>query len=235
MRHARYLIIGAALAVTVPLAACSQGQGTAARPTPVPSATAPASSAAAPSPSAPAASRETSTTRSPAAPARPAPSATTRKATPVAQSRTTSDLSGLGITGIRAGASVVLDVVDDRVDRFLQVGDGGRVDFTGTSRSDTTMMSLHPAAVPAKNRVVIKPPFWNEDLGNGSCVADTAGAALKLETCRPGKASQIWRVALAGDSGLFELHGAYGVISVAGGRITAGKGHTALQILPFAE
>ncbi|WP_432897818.1 hypothetical protein ACQP1S_20305 [Micromonospora matsumotoense] len=97
------------------------------------------------------------------------------------------------------------------------------------------MMAIHPAAVAAKNRMVIKPPFWNEEVGGGYCVADTAGAVLKLENCQDGKASQVWRVALAGDSGLFELHGASGVIGVRNGRITAsGDGDTGLQVLPYA-
>jgi len=160
--------------------------------------------------------------------ATPAKSSSKKKTTPA-----TSDLTELKRAGIGLGEGIILDVADDGVDRFLQVGSSA-VDFTGTGRTDSTMMSLQPASVRAKNRVVIKPPFWNEDLGDGYCVADTSGAPLKLEICEPGKASQIWRVALAGDSGQFELHGAYGVIRVEDGKITtAGSGRTGLQTLPY--
>ncbi len=114
--------------------------------------------------------REARTGAGKAAPAR---ARTTQKPktskTPAKPKPATSDLSGLRITDIKAGKSILLDVADDDEDRFLQVGDNGKVDFTGTGRADTTMMSLHPAAVAAANRVVIKPPFWNEDLGDGYC------------------------------------------------------------------
>ena len=110
------------------------------------------------------------------------------------------------------------------------------VDFTGTGRTDATMMSLQPAAVAASNRVLIMPPFYNEDLGDGYCVADTTGAPLTLEVCAAGEASQVWRVVPAGDSGQFELHGAHGVLRVEDGRITsAGDGRTGLQVLSFAS
>ncbi|WP_419702912.1 hypothetical protein [Promicromonospora sp. NFX87] len=146
-----------------------------------------------------------------------------------------SDLSGLGITGISEGTSVLIDVAGDGADRFLEVGADG-VDFTGTGRTDTTMMSLHPAAVPEENRVLIKPPFWYEEPTGGYCVTDTEGAALALEPCKAGDAAQVWQVVLAGDSGLFELHGAYGVVGVQDGRITtAGGSDTGLQVLPYAE
>ena len=227
MRNPRFLAIGVAFAVTIPLAACGSGEGATGTPPASTSTTAPAAEKSAP-PTGKAAPARVKTTEKPTTAAKP------KK--PVKPKPATSDLSGLRITGIKAGASVLLDVADDGVDRFLAVGDNGRVDFTGTTRTDTTMMALYPAAVAAKNRVVIKPPFWNEEIGDGYCVADTAGAPLALEICKPGKASQIWRVQLAGDSGQFELHGAYGVISVDNGRInTTGKGRTGLQVLPYAE
>ena len=215
MRYPRTFLIGIALVVATPLAACSDGQAVTAAP--------PAPSAAAPSES-PAPSKEPSA----------APTGKAKKPKPKAPSA--SNLSALRSAGIKAGGSILIDVADDGEDRFLAVGKGGVVDFTGTGRTDDTMMSLQPAAVSAPNRVVIKPPFYNEDLGDGQCVADTAGAPLKLEACKAGKASQIWRVALAGDSGQFELHGAYGVIRVDGSRITTdGNGRTGLQVLPFVK
>ncbi|SCF00586.1 hypothetical protein GA0070558_11939 [Micromonospora haikouensis] len=224
-RHTRSFVMGAVLAAATLLTGCTSDQDTTAAPSATP--------APATSPAAPAAPDETSAASAPAVPSgratTAAPARTTTKA------RAVSDLSGLRITGIKPGKSVLIDVADDGVDRFLQVGRAG-VDFTGTGRTDSTMMSLHPAAVSAENRVVIKPPFWDEEVGSGYCVADTAGAALKLENCQDGKASQVWRVVLAGDSGLFELHGAHGVIGVKDGHITAsGDGHTGLQVLPYAK
>jgi hypothetical protein len=220
------LVVAVALAVTAPLGACSNGQAA--------DAVAQAPSAAAPSASTPVPAEGTSA--APTGKASIGPAKSKPKAPAGGKASAKSNLSALRSAGIKSGASILLDVADDGVDRFLQVGDTGVVDFTGTTRTDNTMMSLEPAAVSAANRVVIKPPFFNEDLGDGSCVADTADAPLKLETCKPGKASQIWRVALAGDSGQFELHGAYGVIRVEGGRITADEnGRTGLQVLPFAS
>ncbi|MCO8273691.1 hypothetical protein M1L60_24145 [Actinoplanes sp. TRM 88003] len=147
-----------------------------------------------------------------------------------------SDLSQLERIGVDIGGGMVLDVADDGVDRFLQIGANGVVDFTGASHTDSTMMSFQPAPVSARNRVVIKPPFWNEDTGAGSCVADTSGAALKLETCRAGRDTQIWQVVPAGDSGQFELRGAFGILSVKDGRLTTGDGgRTGLQTLDFRD
>ncbi|KXK63040.1 hypothetical protein AWW66_05190 [Micromonospora rosaria] len=229
MRLTRSFLVGAALAVTVPLTACTaDGEVTAGAPA---ASSAPAAPAPAGSPAVPPAADQTAPVPASGAPTGRPTAAPTRT---TATSKATSDLSGLRITGIKAGKSVLIDIAGDGVDRFLQVGEEG-VDFTGTDRTDSTAMSLHPAPVSADNRVVIKPSFWNEETGDGYCVADTAGAALKLETCEAGAASQVWRVVLAGDSGLFELHGAYGVVGVENGRITAsGSGDTGLQVLPYA-
>jgi hypothetical protein len=183
----------------------------------------------------------TSTTSPASAPAEPVATATTEApAGPPASTRPAptrsqkSDLSQLKALGIDVETAVILDVADDGVDRFMQIGRNRVVDFTGTARSDSTMMSLKAAPVSAKNRVVIKPPFWNEDTGAGSCVTDTAGAALRLETCQPGKAAQIFQLVPAGDSGQFEMKGAFGILSVDNGRLTTGGGRTGLQTLDLA-
>ncbi|KUL22746.1 hypothetical protein [Actinoplanes awajinensis] len=147
-----------------------------------------------------------------------------------------SDVSQLKKLGITLNAGVLIDVADDGVDRYLAIGKNGVVDFTGTTRTDNTMMALKPAPVAQKNRVVIKPPFYNEDLGAGSCVADTAGAALKLETCKTGAAAQIWTVVPAGDSGQFELQGKFGILRVENGKLTTGgTGRTGLQTIKYAK
>jgi hypothetical protein len=227
MSMSRLTGFGAMGVIVATLGACSS--------TPPP-ATAP--SAAAPSAGAP--STAAPTTAAPVE--RPATMVATEPTT-VTPARTTeaptsdptveSDLSQLKKLGITTGSSVLIDVADDGADRFLQVGKNGVVDFTGTTSTDSTMMALKPAPVAPSNRVVIKPPFWNEDLGAGSCVADTAGAALKLETCRPGKASQVWQVIPAGDSGQFELRGTFGILSVGNGKLVTAGGRTGLQTKQF--
>jgi hypothetical protein len=169
--------------------------------------------------------------------AKPAATTTAAKPKPVATKKKTptSDLSQLVRLGIDINEGVLIDVADDGVDRWLQIGKKG-VDFTGTTKTDSTMMSLKAAPVTARNRVLIKPPFWNEDLGDGYCVADTKGAPLKLEVCRTGRTQQIWTVVPAGDSGQFELKGRYGILRVDAGKLTTGgTGRTGLQTIPFAE
>ncbi len=127
---------------------------------------------------------------------------------------TLSDVSQLDRAGITLGDAVLIDLTDDDQPRYLQVSDNGSADFTGTSRNSSTVMSLQPALVPDRNRVVITAPFWNENLGDGDCV--TPGRPLKLEKCVPGKRSQIWHLVPTGDPGRFELHSAQGVLAVGG-------------------
>lgn len=146
-----------------------------------------------------------------------------------------SDLSQLRQLGIDLDKGVLIDVADDGEDRYLQITANG-VDFTGTTKTDSTMMALKAAPVRERNRVLIKPPFWNEEVGAGYCVADTSGAPLKLEVCEDGRAAQVWTIVPAGDSGQFELHGMYGVVRVANGKITTGgTGRIGLQTIPFAS
>ncbi|SNY25971.1 hypothetical protein [Paractinoplanes atraurantiacus] len=219
MRFSRFCVLGAVGIMTAAAGACGGDDS-------------PAASATTPAPAA-------VTTTSPA----PAPAETTATEAPATTEAPTeappaesaeSDLSALTRIGIDVDKGVVIDVADDGVDRFMQVGKNGVVDFTGTIHTDSTMMSLKAAPVSAKNRVVIKPPFWNEGAGAGSCVADTSGAALKLETCRSGDTAQIWQVVPAGDSGQFELKGAFGILSVDNGELTTGGGRTGLQTVDFA-
>ncbi|MBM2622085.1 hypothetical protein JIG36_41940 [Actinoplanes sp. LDG1-06] len=162
--------------------------------------------------------------------------ATKAKPKPKPKKTPTSDVRQLVRLGITINEGVLIDVADDGVNRWLQVGKGGVVDFTGTKRLDSTMMSLKPAPVKGRNKVLIKPPFWNEDLGAGYCVADTKGAALKLEVCRTGRTQQVFTVVPAGDSGQFELRGTYGIIRVDNGKITtSGQGRTGLQTIKYAS
>ncbi|GAA0793751.1 hypothetical protein [Spirilliplanes yamanashiensis] len=208
-------------------------------PLPSASASAPAlplpTGSAAPPPSTP----PTATTPTAATPSRTS-STPSRPADPP-PADLTSDVSQLRQLGIDIGPGVLVDVADDGVDRWMQIGEDG-VDFTGTTKTDTTMMSFKPAPVSARtqatrNRVIIQPPFWNEDAeGPGYCVADTPGAALSLELCDAGRPAQVWTVVPAGDSGQFELRGRHGILRVDDGVLTTGtSGRTGLQTIPFAE
>ncbi|BEL03943.1 hypothetical protein Q0Z83_021340 [Actinoplanes sichuanensis] len=216
----RYLVFGALLSA-VTLSACANG-------TPAPKEPAAAKApASAPAPAS-AGAKATATAETGAKATAEAGAKTAAKA-PV------SDLSQLKKLGIDVQKSVLIDVADDGVDRWLNIGANG-VDFTGAARTDNTMMFLAPAPVSAKNKVLIKPPFYNEDLGSGYCVADTKGAPLKLETCDTKRKQQIFTMVPAGDSGQFELHGMYGVIRVHNGKITtSGTGRTGLQTILYAN
>ena len=139
-----------------------------------------------------------------------------------------SDLTQLEELGVDLGTDVLIDVADDGVDRFLEVGRDDVVDFTGTARSDSTRMLLRAAPTTGKNEVWLTPSARNE------CVTDTSGAALTLQPCRLGDESQVWRLVPAGDSGQFELEGRYGIVRVDEGLITSGtSGRTGLQTLRF--
>lgn len=228
----RSFVFGAvALVSTAALSACANAAPTAGGPSEVayqPSATA--------APTSPAATYPVPKKTSALTPQKA--TATEPKAAPAAETKAKpaiSDLSQLKSFGIDLNEGVLIDVADDGVKRYLQVGKNG-VDFTGTTKTDSTMMALKAAPVREPNRVLIKPPFWNEEIGAGYCVADTSGAALKLEVCKNGRAAQVWTVVPAGDSGQFELHGMYGIIRVENGKITTGgTGRTGLQTIPFAS
>lgn len=223
-----YLLGAVALVSAVTLSACANAEPTGGTP-----------DLGAPSAGASATGTDQPTTATPTAPA----PATTPAAPPKADRTTSkaaangpvSDLRQLRQLGIDLDKGVLIDVADDGVDRYLQITASG-VDFTGTTKTDATMMALKAAPVRERNRVLIKPPFWNEEIGPGYCVEDTAGAALKLEVCEDGKATQVWTIVPAGDSGQFELHGWYDVVRVENGKITTGEtGRIGLQTIPFAS
>ncbi|MET8148753.1 hypothetical protein ACIBSW_17825 [Actinoplanes sp. NPDC049668] len=167
-------------------------------------------------------------TPGPSASAMPTPSASASSAPPRSGTRS-SNVSQLRELGVDLGTGVLIDVADDGVDRWMQVGAGDVVDFTGAAKDSSTEMSLVPAPVTARNRVVIAPPARP-----GSCVADTPEAPLVLQPCRDGDPAQTWRVVPAGDSGQFNLEGQYGVLTVDEVLIDAAQsGRTGLQTIPF--
>ncbi|MFC3499604.1 hypothetical protein ACFOOK_01130 [Micromonospora krabiensis] len=140
----------------------------------------------------------------------------------------TSDVSQLRQLGVDLQTGVLIDAADDGVDRWMQFRDDATVDFTGTAKDSSTEMVLHPAPTTAVNSVQIVPKAF----GN-QCVAATQAPPLKLVPCEVNDASQVWRVVPAGDSGQFELEGAYGILRVDGGLITTSSGYSGLQTIRF--
>lgn len=164
-----------------------------------------------------------------APPAAPSPTTVAPSATASRGGTATSNVSQLRQLGIDLETGVLIDVADDGADHWMQIGANDVVDFTGSARDASTEMSLRPAPVPARNTVVITPPARP-----GSCVADTPQDALILRPCRDGDPAQTWRVVPAGDSGQFELHGQYGVLTVDDRLVAADRsGRTGLQTIPF--
>lgn len=152
-------------------------------------------------------------------------------ATPSRRSTVTSDVSRLRQLGIDLETGVLIDVADDGMDRWMQVGADDTVDFTGTAKDESTRMVLRPAPVAARNMVMILVPARP-----GSCVADTPQEPLVLQPCRDGDPAQTWRVIPAGDSGQFELEGRYGILRVDGRLVAADQsGWTGLQTIPFTR
>jgi hypothetical protein len=168
--------------------------------------------------------------RSPDSPG-PLPGAGATSSAPVAPSypEPLADLSPLTRIGIDVNTNVLIDVADDGVDRWMQAGPDGVVDFGGTARTEATKMFLRPAAIRLKSRVLITPPAYP-----GRCVTDTPDASLALQPCVSADQSQIWRVVPAGDSGQFELEGRYGILHVDEGLLISGDGgRTGMQTLKF--
>ncbi|MEU7905775.1 hypothetical protein [Actinoplanes sp. NPDC049118] len=169
----------------------------------------------------------------PAASGTPGPSASappsTSASAPPKRGTKSSNVSQLRELGVDLETGVLIDVADDGVDLWMQVGPGDVVDFTGAAKDASTEMSLVPAPVTARNRVVIAPPARP-----GSCVTDTPQAPLVLQPCRDGDPAQTWGVVPAGDSGQFQLQGQFGILTVDQGLVDADQsGRTGLQTIPF--
>ncbi|GIF40156.1 hypothetical protein [Actinoplanes xinjiangensis] len=164
--------------------------------------------------------------------ASPTPSASVPRPS-AAPSRTrtvTSDVSRLRELGVDLDTGVLIDVADDAVDRWMAVGPGDVVDFTGAARDASTGMSLVPAPVTARDRVIIVPvarPGW--------CVTDTSGVPLALQPCRDGDPTQTWEVVPAGDSGQINLRGPDGDLRVGDDGLVPPdeSGRSGLQTIPF--
>src|SRR5689334_18358512 len=99
----------------------------------------------------------------PVHPAQPPPSSSAAPTSTVK-----SDLTGLRRIGVDLDRGVLIDVADDGVDRWMQVGAGDVVDFTGSAKDASTEMELTAAPVRGTNQVVIVPVARP-----GECVADT--------------------------------------------------------------
>ncbi|MFC4068931.1 hypothetical protein [Actinoplanes subglobosus] len=158
----------------------------------------------------------------------PSPSAARPSVAPSRSSSVTSDVTRLRELGVDLDTGILIDVADDGIDLWMAVEAGDVVDFTGTTRADSTEMSLVPAPVTGRDRVVIIPvarPGW--------CVTDTSGVPLALQPCRDGDPAQTWEVIPAGDSGQINLHGADGEMRVDENGLVATGGRSGLQTVPF--
>ncbi|MBL7254198.1 hypothetical protein [Paractinoplanes lichenicola] len=147
---------------------------------------------------------------------------------PPLPSRPSSDVtSTITVRGVDLNARVVIDVPDDGLDRWMQVGVGGVVDFSGSAKDETTSMIIFPAPVDTPNRVVVTPAARP-----GYCVAATSGVRLTLQPCENAAPAQTWTIAPEGDSGAFSLTGPNGGLKVGdGGLATDGRG--VLQTIRF--
>ncbi|GAA2614887.1 hypothetical protein [Paractinoplanes durhamensis] len=142
---------------------------------------------------------------------------------------TRSKVTQLRSIGVDLQVGVLIDVADDGVDRWMQAGPDNVVDFTGSTKDDTTEMSLQPAPVTGENRVLIIPVAQP-----GMCVTDTPQEPLALQPCKDGTEAQVWRVVPAGDSGQVELEGRYGILKVDQKLIgTDQTGWTGMQTIKF--
>ncbi|OZV81487.1 hypothetical protein CA850_09875 [Micromonospora echinospora] len=158
----------------------------------------------------------------------PSPSPSSSR-TSTSTSTVKSDVTQLRQLGIDLEADVLIDIADDGVDHWVQIGANDTVDFTGTAKDASTRMVLLPAPVTARNRVVITP-----SARPGFCVAATPQPPLALQTCQDGDETQTWQVLPAGDSGQFNLAGPYGVITVDEALVPPGQsGRTGLQTIRF--
>jgi hypothetical protein len=159
-----------------------------------------------------------------APPASPPPSRV-----PSGTSTVTSNVTQLRQFGIDLQTDVLIDVADDGVDRWMQIGADDAVDFTGTAKDDSTRMVLLPAPVTTPNRVMI-----SAAARPGFCVTATPQPPLALQPCRDGDQAQTWHLLPAGDSGQFNLQGPYGVMTVDEALVPSGQsGRTGLQTIRF--
>ena len=155
------------------------------------------------------------------------PSATPPRSRP--PSTVKSNVTKLRQIGVALDRGVLIDVADDGVDHWMQVGAGDVVDFTGSAKDASTEMSLQAAPATGVNQVVIVPVAQP-----GSCVADTPQVALALLACKNSDSTQIWTIVPAGDSGQFELRGEYGILRVDQKLVRPDQtGWTGLQTIVF--
>jgi hypothetical protein len=147
------------------------------------------------------------------------------------------NLSQLKSFAIDLGVPVVITTsADAGAEYHLGSNPDGSVDFTGTAVTESTRMTLWPAKVRKRteknrNHVVIVASPVAAGPGPESCVTDERRSVLLMRPCRPGDASQSWRLVPAGDSGLFELTGAHTALRVDNGKIVKEGGWTAFQTI----
>jgi len=164
----------------------------------------------------------------------PSPSAAPTTTGPKLVDANLSQLKGFAID---VGVPVVITTtLDSGAEHHLKAHPDGSVDFTGTAPTESTRMTLRPAKVRKRteenrNHIVIVASPTAAASGPESCVTDERRGVLRMQPCRPGAATQSWRLVPAGDSGLFELTGAHTALRVDNGKIVEEGGWTGFQTI----
>ncbi|AGZ39404.1 hypothetical protein [Actinoplanes friuliensis] len=147
------------------------------------------------------------------------------------------DLSQLKNYSIDLAVPVVITTsADAGTEYHLDAHPDGRIDFTGTAVTETTRMTVKPAKVrkrteKTRNTVMIVATPKVAGSAPESCVTDKSEGVLRMDPCRPGDATQSWRLVPAGDSGLFELNGKNTAVRVDEGKLVKEGGYSALQTI----
>ncbi|MET0424767.1 MAG: hypothetical protein ABW046_12875 [Actinoplanes sp.] len=135
------------------------------------------------------------------------------------------DVTALKYFDIDFGVPVVIvALAGEGIEYHMRSRPDGSVDFSGTADTESARMTLKAAKVRKRteenqNTIVIVSSPVIAASGPATCVTDEREAVLKMEPCRPGDATQAWRLTPAGDSGLFELTGAHTAVRVDKGKI----------------
>jgi eukaryotic-like serine/threonine-protein kinase len=190
--------------------------------TPQPEAAAPPSTSAAPSPA-------------PTKAATKAPTKAPTKTPTKGPKLVNADVTALKYFAIDFGVPVVIvALAGDGIEYHMRSRPDGSVDFSGTADTESARMTLKVAKVRKRteenqNTIVIVSTPVIAGSGPATCVTDKRETILKMEPCRPGDATQAWRLTPAGDSGLFELTGAHTAIRVDKGKIVKDSDYSAFS------
>ncbi|GAB2608330.1 hypothetical protein Aab01nite_61200 [Paractinoplanes abujensis] len=150
------------------------------------------------------------------------------------------DVSGLKNLGVALGVPVVITLTADAGgSHHLRSHPDGSVDLTGTGVTESTRMTMKPARVRKRsdaneNQVQIVATPKVPAAGAPACLTDVRETVLRMQPCRPGDATQAWKLTPAGDSGLFEVQGAHTVLRSEDGSLLKEGGWSAFDAIAVA-